>query len=190
MKVVKLGGSLYHQLSLKSWLQKLQNQAKTTSILVVAGGGPFADSVREAQQNHQLSDSSAHQMAIIAMKQFALLLLDMQPEATAVHHLSTPPKTGLNIWLPDDETMMKTDLPHSWAVTSDSIALWLAQQHQAEQLIIVKSCDLNDFDITTLTTTGVLDQHFSMQYQQYPLPCCIVQESNLNSSLSSNLRLT
>ncbi|MCX4189926.1 delta 1-pyrroline-5-carboxylate synthetase [Methylophaga sp. OBS3] len=190
MNVVKLGGSLYHQPRLKSWLHKLQNEAKTSSILVVAGGGPFADCVREAQQDHQLSDTSAHQMAIIAMKQFALLLLDMQPEATAVHHLSTLPKTGLYIWLPDDKAMMETDLPCSWAVTSDSIALWLAQQHQAEQLIIVKSCDLYDYDIKTLTKTGVLDRHFSTLYHQYPLPCYIVQESNLNSSLSSNLRLT
>jgi aspartokinase-like uncharacterized kinase len=50
MQVVKIGGSLYDTPELKKWLKQLAKAAKDDSIIIVPGGGPFADTVRDAQK--------------------------------------------------------------------------------------------------------------------------------------------
>ena len=42
-------------------------------MVIVPGGGAFADQVRLAQQHWQFDDKTAHSMAILAMQQMALL---------------------------------------------------------------------------------------------------------------------
>ncbi|HCC82688.1 MAG TPA: delta 1-pyrroline-5-carboxylate synthetase, partial [Methylophaga sp.] len=74
MYVVKLGGSLYHTAELKSWLTLLEQTALNESVVIVPGGGPFADMVRQAQQLHKFDDQHAHHMAILAMAQYGLML--------------------------------------------------------------------------------------------------------------------
>lgn len=190
LTVVKLGGSLYHSALLPDWLEQLTGLSATQLLLIVPGGGPFADTVRKAQQDHGFSDKTAHQMAINAMRQFALLLNDFCPSAQLLSDLQQPlPLTGLLIWLPDDTAMLSADLPQSWQVTSDSLALWLAQQLDAQQLILLKSSTISDDKISALTASGVLDQHFHKQYQQRPLPCSIVEQANVTAGFSSQIDL-
>ncbi|MCG8046554.1 MAG: hypothetical protein N0C89_17320 [Candidatus Thiodiazotropha endolucinida] len=71
MWVVKLGGSLFNSADLRDWLAVL---AKAGSLVIVPGGGPFADQVRLAQRLWQIDDSSAHLMALLAMEQFGRML--------------------------------------------------------------------------------------------------------------------
>ena len=190
LTVVKLGGSLYHSPFLQDWLQHLTTLSENQLLLIVPGGGPFADTVRKAQQDHSFTDKTAHQMAINAMRQFALLIHDFCPAAQRLTDLKQQlPATGLFIWLPDDTAMLSADLPQSWQVTSDSLALWLAQQLDAQQLILLKSSTISDDKISALTASGVLDQHFHKQYQQRPLPCSIVEQANVTAGFSSQIDL-
>ena len=46
------------------------------SFLVVPGGGPMADLVREIYSRGDLSQEAAHWMAILAMEQYAYFLAD------------------------------------------------------------------------------------------------------------------
>lgn len=179
LTVVKLGGSLYDSAYLTAWLNALANHAETRPIIIVPGGGPFADTVRKAQQDHALSDETAHQMAINAMRQFALLMLDLQPVANAFSDTNTSPVNGLSIWLPDDAALLAAELPQNWQVSADTLALWLAQQLHAEQLVLVKSCDIVSPKISVLTEGGVLDTHFIKQYRQQSMPCSIAQHSDV-----------
>ena len=190
LTVVKLGGSLYHSALLPDWLEQLTGLSATQLLLIVPGGGPFADTVRKAQQDHGFSDKTAHQMAINAMRQFALLLNDFCPSAQLLSDLQQPlPLTGLFIWLPDDTAMLSADLPQNWQVTADSLALWLAQQLAAQQLVLLKSSTISDDKISALTASGVLDQHFHKQYQQRPLPCSIVEQTNVTAVFSQQIKL-
>jgi aspartokinase-like uncharacterized kinase len=60
--VVKVGGSLFHHVS---DLVPVINDSKRP-LLLIPGGGPFADTVRQCE----VDDDTAHWMAVSAMEQF------------------------------------------------------------------------------------------------------------------------
>jgi aspartokinase-like uncharacterized kinase len=73
--VVKLGGAiLAHTAYLDSALEAISAAARHHRLLIVPGGGPFADVVRDVDRRLQLSDDAAHWMAILAMDQSAHLV--------------------------------------------------------------------------------------------------------------------
>ncbi|MCK5871864.1 MAG: uridylate kinase, partial [Methylococcales bacterium] len=49
------------------------------NIVIVAGGGLFADHVRQTQKKWCFNETIAHEMAILAMQQMALLFKGLQP---------------------------------------------------------------------------------------------------------------
>lgn len=134
--VVKLGGSLTHSPQLVRWLQALSQ----TNAILVPGGGPFADAVREAQTRWVFDDRTAHHMAILAMQQYGLMLAGLNPtfKTLKTGNLQDFPHEA-RIWLPDWGELDEAGVPASWAVTSDSLAAWLAGRLGAENLLLVKS---------------------------------------------------
>lgn len=140
MIVVKLGGSLYNTSELSHWLNILDDCAKQQPIIVVPGGGPFANQVRNAQKLHGFDDNHAHHMAILAMAQFGLLIKGIAPNCRLFYFPDDKPvpSTGLSVWLPSKSLLSQSEITHSWAITSDSLALWLANKLNSEQLILVK----------------------------------------------------
>src|SRR4051812_7801139 len=72
MIVLKLGGSLASSGGLTACLAALGRLRG--EIVVVPGGGVFADAVRAAQPRFGFSDRAAHRMAILAMEQYAVML--------------------------------------------------------------------------------------------------------------------
>jgi aspartokinase-like uncharacterized kinase len=141
--VIKVGGSL---LSLRDALTRtlasLERIARTRSILIVPGGGPFADAVRTASTQHDIGDDDAHWMAILGMEQFSLLLASRIRNAELVHRrgeIARAVARGRIPVLAPYRWLREADpLPHSWDVTSDSIAAWVASQLDARSLILIK----------------------------------------------------
>ena len=71
--IVKIGGSLAAgPAALGRWLLALE--AGRRRVVVVPGGGPFADTVRSAQAELGFDDSTAHRMALLAMEQYGMAL--------------------------------------------------------------------------------------------------------------------
>lgn len=172
MHIVKLGGSLFNSPRLHLWLQTLQQAAEQTAIIIVPGGGPFADTVRDAQKTHTFDDDTAHHMALLAMKQFGLMLLALCPNAHRYHYPepeSQPPEAGLHIWLPDSNMMAVSEIPRHWQMTSDSLALWLAQQHSHSRLALIKSIEAASQSIDVLSQSGAIDACFPSLYQADPV---------------------
>jgi len=171
MKVIKLGGSLFDTPELRQWLQLLEKTSQQEPVLIVPGGGPFADEVRHAQRLHGFSDHTAHHMAILAMAQFGLLLMDLAAKIEPFYY-SKPLSTfenGLYVWLPDREILNAAELPHSWDISSDSLALWLSQQLNASELFIIKRTTVVSSRIDSLIEQGILDDGFKALYQQRPV---------------------
>lgn len=171
MQIVKIGGSLFHQPALLNhWLAKFSAEAISKTIILVPGGGPFADLIREAQTDFSLSDTQAHRLAIEAMRQFGSLL-DAVCEHAKPFHLSTTglPASGLHIWLPDALALVQTSLPQDWTVSSDSIALWLAQQYQ-QPLTLLKSTRELSGTLRQLSANKHIDDAFRAQYLAKPVP--------------------
>jgi len=73
--IIKVGGSLYYRPELKRVLAHAAGLMKAPhSAVIVPGGGPFADQVRRAQQRWPIADGTAHDMALLAMRQYGLML--------------------------------------------------------------------------------------------------------------------
>ena len=141
--VIKIGGSL---LSLDDALTRslaaIERIARTRSLLLVPGGGPFANVVRTASAQYHIGDDDAHWMAILGMEQFAILLASRVRNGELVHRRGEIVRAGARGKIPvlaPYRWLREADpLPHSWDVTSDSIAAWVASQVHARSLVLIK----------------------------------------------------
>ncbi len=163
--VVKLGGSLAKSPSLKIWLDRV-TQHKNAKIVIVPGGGGFADQVRIAQKQWGFQDQYAHQMALLAMRQMALLFQGIQPKlALASSFLKINTLLDAEkpvIWMPELEMLNKAGIPASWDITSDSLAAWLAEQLSVTELVLVKSALIPEHcSIEELIQMGIVDKAFT-----------------------------
>jgi aspartokinase-like uncharacterized kinase len=142
--VVKVGGSLLANVSqLDTVLEVLARLSRARRLVVVPGGGPFADAVREVDRRLQLPDTAAHWMAVLAMDQYGHLLVarlrgsvlvSRPSEITAAIESGLLPVVAPSRWLREADP-----LPHSWDVTSDSVAAWIAGALGAARLVLMKA---------------------------------------------------
>ncbi|HEY2897461.1 MAG TPA: hypothetical protein VGJ12_10015 [Gemmatimonadaceae bacterium] len=141
--VVKVGGSLLDDNdALSRTLSALEIIAPAHALVIVPGGGPFADAVRAVDRRHNLSSDDAHWMAILGMEQFAIALASRIRNAELVHGSADISRAQTRARIPvlaPYRWLRESDpLPHSWDVTSDSIAAWIASEIGAPQLILIK----------------------------------------------------
>jgi 5-(aminomethyl)-3-furanmethanol phosphate kinase len=162
--VIKVGGSLsVRPRALRRLMTTLGALARGRTLVVVPGGGSFADEVRRADRRFALADSAAHWMAILAMDQYAYLLAHLAGDrgggrwcparaggrgfpagtggALIVHGPGEIEAGRLNVLAPAAWIGRADPLPHSWDVTSDSIAAWVARRLHAQTLVLLKDVD-------------------------------------------------
>jgi 5-(aminomethyl)-3-furanmethanol phosphate kinase len=138
--VVKLGGSYAGSTDLKAWLEALAGCAG--DVVLVPGGGPFADAVRRAQEQMGFDDRVAHHMALAAMEQYGCALLNLGSRMTRA--ASAPAirralrQREIPLWCPSRMVLAADEIPASWDVTADSLAAWLAGKLGAARLLLVK----------------------------------------------------
>lgn len=138
--VVKLGGSYAGSARLRPWLRAIT--AGAGHVVLVPGGGPFADAVRTAQRGLGFDDATAHAMALLAMAQFGLFLASLAEALTpvesvpAIRHALAAGRVP--VWTPPAWLGPAEGVPASWDVSSDSLALLLADWLGAPALLLVK----------------------------------------------------
>jgi 5-(aminomethyl)-3-furanmethanol phosphate kinase len=163
MIVVKLGGSLGKGQTLQHWLAALAQGGGR--VVVVPGGGAFADVVREQQAHLRFSDRAAHRMAILGMEQYAWALADMSatiiPCARETEMRDALARGLIPVWLPSEMALADHEIPESWDVTSDSLSAWLAHKLGAARLMLVKSVSApRPLDPELLAARGLVDRLF------------------------------
>jgi 5-(aminomethyl)-3-furanmethanol phosphate kinase len=144
--VVKVGGSLAsYPEKLRALCTKLNELSKTHKLIVIPGGGEFADVVRCMDEVFSLSCSTSHRMAILAMDQYGLLLSDLMPNSATVCKLEEVKyfldSDKLPVFLPSSLLLSEDPLENTWDVTSDSIAVYLAGRLQADKVLLVTDVD-------------------------------------------------
>lgn len=144
--VVKVGGSLaLFPDKLRSLCIKLVELSRCYSLVVVPGGGEFADIVRNLDMRLHLSRKATHRMAILAMDQYGLLLVDLMPDSIPVDNLENVQGVldsgRLSVFLPAAALSFEDELESSWDVTSDSIAIYIAEKLHAPKVILVTDVD-------------------------------------------------
>ena len=165
MIVVKLGGSLAESDALIKCLNSVEQNYQRGEIVIVPGGGAFADQVRLAQQHWQFDDQTAHKMAILAMQQMALLFKGLKSHfaiagsLTDIHQQLDQQK--IVIWSPDIIELDNAGIQATWDITSDSLAAWLAKILSARELILVKSAIIDpELSLQELAGLNVVDIAF------------------------------
>lgn len=142
VKVVKLGGSVVGTGELRAWLAVLASEG-AGRVVVVPGGGTFADAVRDAQRQQGFDDVTAHRMALRAMEQYGSILIETEPSMVAADSVAAISAAlednRVPVWMPHDMVLGCDDIPATWDATSDSLAAWLARVLGASMLILVKS---------------------------------------------------
>lgn len=143
--VLKVGGSLIEDPdSLTKLCKELAFLAKDHKIVVVPGGGIFADTVRKIDKIYSLSDSTIHKMAILAMDQYGLFLSDITPESYVSYSLKETNNSvndKLPIFLPSRLMFCENPLENSWDVTSDTIAAYIANKLNTQKVVLVTNVD-------------------------------------------------
>jgi 5-(aminomethyl)-3-furanmethanol phosphate kinase len=143
--VVKVGGSLAADpQKLKTLCTQLEELAKKYPLIIVPGGGEFADCVRSLDKRFSLSAKATHRMAILGMDQYGLLLADLVAGSYVVDSLETASKTvlgRLTVFLPSKLMLSEDRLENSWDVTSDSITVYIADRLGADKVLLVTDVD-------------------------------------------------
>jgi 5-(aminomethyl)-3-furanmethanol phosphate kinase len=138
LTVVKVGGGLARAAgddALRALCRALGEAGARHPLLVVPGGGELADAVRTYDRRFGLRAQTAHRMAVLAMDQLGWALADLIPAPVRTR---LEPAAGVSVLLPAALLLEADPLPASWAVTSDSIAAWVAGAAGAGRLVLVK----------------------------------------------------
>jgi len=183
MWVVKIGGSLAADELLPCWLHALSCYGGG-EVVIVPGGGPFAEQVRISQHSWHIDDSAVHVMALLAMEQYGFLMsgirTDLVPVECEVDMFRVLKKAGVPIWMPTFMVTNEEDIEHSWDVTSDSLAAWLARKIGASRLLLVKSVKLGERKVSAreLSQQGIVDVAFPDYLRQGKFITMIVQREH------------
>ncbi len=147
--VIKIGGGLLGAPgALEAVCATVGAMGRREPIVVVPGGGPFADLVRELDRDTGLSADTAHWMAILAMDQYAHLLAERIDGARLVEEsgaIAGALAAGRVAVLAPSRWLRAADpLPHSWDATSDSVAAFVAGALDARGLVLVKPAEVGE----------------------------------------------
>lgn len=157
--VIKVGGSLGADPDRRRRLLSDIAEGKHGACVVVPGGGGFAEAVRARQGREGFDDATAHRLALDAMGRTASLFRAIEPRLVrTVAPWDEGQSAGARIWDPAALRAGHPDIPETWDVTSDSLALWLAARLRARRCVLVKAADAAPgADLAALARLGLVD---------------------------------
>ncbi len=175
--VVKVGGSLENIASYEERITRFLQSVNASQVVVVVGGGALVNQLRVVSARENWPATKSHWAAIRAMSQSAetasrrLGLEIVRSFSTLVHAEKSVVIFDCFDWLSERQASSEFPLPESWDVTSDSIALALACDLAAEQLILLKSVDASEpIDVDRLADDGIVDAHFPIVWKRTTQP--------------------
>lgn len=165
--VVKIGGSLAENRNLPELLELL---TALPGAVVVAGGGGAANWIRRYSAEFGLNEEVSHRLSLLATELYARMLAELNPllEPTAdAEGLLFPPRGRTPVWLAE-KMAMTSEMPKSWAVTSDTLALWLAGCLGISKVILLKATNFKQKRAGALSKMGAIDEYFPRLWAQKP----------------------
>ena len=189
--VLKVGGSLSRGSGLAALCSEISRLGETHPLLVVPGGGDFAEQVREADRRFHLNSTAAHRMALLGMDQYGYLLNQLIDGSRLCADLASSCESADSgsaaILLPSALVIQKDPLPHSWQVTSDTIAAWVCQCVGCNRLILLKDVDgllgpdelISEMTVEQLAEhTGGVDEYLSTFLKSSALDVWVINGSH------------
>lgn len=181
LRIVKVGGSL---LTMPDLLERMTNwlsgEPRFNTLLIV-GGGPLVDSVRELAALREYDSEFLHWLCVDLLDTSFRLMAAQLPNAIAMATKAAldremdqwrregdcVPKLGIvsvsAYYRQDEPRTLPIELPLTWDTTTDSLSALLAHRTRADELVLLKSCDVPaDADWFELADRGVVDRAFPM----------------------------
>jgi 5-(aminomethyl)-3-furanmethanol phosphate kinase len=167
--VVKVGGSLADLPNLGGGLRSWLDLQLTAQILLVPGGGPAADWIRDLDASEHLGPERSHWLALRALTFAAHVLATRLPGAIVIQGLEEREPAWRRGQVPvlDMHTFARADearpdhLEHSWDVTSDALAARVAVVAGMSHLVLLKSCSFSEpIDWSLAARRGLVDAAF------------------------------
>ena len=167
--VVKVGGSLFDWPELSKRLQVFLATLKSKNVLLIPGGGPTANAIRQFDQCHGLGEEASHWLALRSLALNATFLRKLLPSSQVVEGLNAArqcwrrgatPILDMYCFARGDESR-PDHLPHVWQVTSDSLAARVAIVANATQLVLLKSKKPPTEDWADAVKANYLDSWFT-----------------------------
>jgi aspartokinase-like uncharacterized kinase len=168
-RVVKVGGSLLGWDGLPAALAQWQDRQKKEGFggknVLIAGGGDFAEAIRKADNAHGLGEESAHWLCVDALSVTARLLgaiakLPVVSEREKLPYDSPAVFEPAPFLRTIEPLLPPAPLPHTWAVTSDSIAARIAVWLEPMELVLLKSRLPRGADVLGAAAEGYVDSYF------------------------------
>ena len=172
--VVKVGGSLFDWPDLRDRLGAWLAQLDAAPVLLIPGGGATADALRQLDRVHHLGEESAHWLAIQLLSVNAHFLKELLPAARIVADIPPIELGATSCYLLDPAPFFRAEesradpLPHTWQVTSDSLAVRVATRANARELILLKSASWTGNDWDEAMRVGFVDGYFAEALRQAP----------------------
>ena len=173
VRVVKVGGSLLGWKDLPTALAKWLAQQSPAVNVLIAGGGEFAEAIRRADAAYGLGEEAAHWLCVDVLSVTARLLGAIVNVHVVTHAQELPPLApAVCIFDPTpflrnlEPLRFSESLPHTWAVTSDSIAARIAESLRASELVLLKSC-------LPGAGAGYVDDYFPVAATRLPHIRCV-----------------
>lgn len=161
--VVKLGGSSAASPDFLRWIQAIEKARGP--VVIVPGGGPFANTVRRYQPKMGYGDEAAHHMAMLGMEQFGLALISLGTRMVAagtqaeIHAALAAGRIA--VWMPTRAVLGAAGIAKNWSVTSDSLSAWLAASLPHSRLLLVKQIDVPaGSSLEALAGAKIVDESF------------------------------
>ncbi len=145
--VFKIGGKILEDYKnfecTISQLKKLYEDNTLQKIIIIPGGGSYANFIRSIDKNLVLGDDLAHWMAIFSMNYNGKDLNRLFPDLECVDDFKSiqSAKRIFCIFLPYNYLRKKDELPHNWDVTSDSIAIYIANRLNLNECYLIKDIE-------------------------------------------------
>jgi aspartokinase-like uncharacterized kinase len=187
-RVIKVGGSLFDLPELPARLRGWLAQQPPACNVLLAGGGAMADCIRQAHRLQGLDEETCHWLCIRVMSVTARLVAAMLPEAevaTALDAIIAANCESSRLQMVDPLPVLEQadaasplikprPLPHTWDVTSDSIAAWVACRIEATELVLLKSAlPPVNADAVRAAEAGYVDRYFPVASAELPCLWCV-----------------
>jgi len=141
--VVKVGGGVLSRGgALELVTRAVASFGRGRRLLVVPGGGPFEQALRELLRRVKIGVDAAHWMALLGMDQYAHALVERTAGAVLVEQRSEIEAAldagRIPVLAPYRWLRAADPLPHSAGASSDDIAAWIAGAVGARRIVLIK----------------------------------------------------
>lgn len=192
-RVVKLGGSLLDWPELRQRLRAWLDSEPGTQTMLVVGGGRLADAIRHLDAVHALGEEQSHWLCVRAMRLntcLARLLVGGRWVRRVRRWAVEPARPGLCLMDPwaflreEEPYWASRPLPHTWEVTSDSIAAHLAALLGVPLVLLKSATPPPPYTTSALAAANFVDSYFPQAAHALPKITCV----DLRNATSTQLQ--